>query len=129
MGFYEFAVEPPAGQSAAPVRVGMAVNRDVETAAFAPFTGDDVEKAFAPHPVTRLAGTAADPVLHGRLTGRREIWRWLIALVFAFFLADFLLGTLKQPEPGEAGTRRSRRERIADWLGRAVGSGGELTAT
>jgi hypothetical protein len=129
VGFYEFAVEPPAGQSAAPVRVGMAVNSDVETAAFAPFTGDDVEEAFAPHPVTRLAGTATDPVLHGRLTGRREIWRWLIALVFAFFLADFLLGTLKQPEPGEAGTRRNWRERIADWLGRAVGSGGEMTGT
>ena len=129
VGYYEFAVEPPAGQAAAPVRVGMAVNRDVETAAFTPFTADEIGKAFAPHPVTLLAGTASDPVLHGRLTGRREIWRWLIALVFALFFADFLLGTLKQAEPGETGRQRGWREKLADWLGRAVGSGGEMTAT
>ena len=99
------------------------------SAAFTPFTADEIGKAFAPHPVTLLAGTASDPVLHGRLTGRREIWRWLIALVFALFFADFLLGTLKQAETGETGRQRGWREKLTDWLGRAVGSGGEMTAT
>ena len=122
VGFYEFAVEPPAGQTAPPVRLGMAVNRDVETAAFAAYAPEDVAAAFAPHPVARLAGTAADPVLHGRLGGKREIWRWLIAAVFALFFADFFLSTLRPPEATAAGAERSWRARAGDWLGRAVGN-------
>ncbi len=122
VGFYEFAVEPPAGQAAPPVRLGMVVNRDVETAAFAAFAPDDVAAAFAPHPVARLAGTAADPVLHGRLTGRREIWRWLICVVFALFFADFFLSTLRPPEAGGSRAAGGWRERLNDWLGRAVGN-------
>jgi hypothetical protein len=70
----------------------------------------------------KLAGTAADPVLHGRLTGRREIWRWLIAGVFALFFADFFLSTLRPPEAAVPGAKRGWRERAGDWLGRAVGN-------
>ena len=72
--------------------------------------------------MNRLAGTAADPVLHGRLTGRREIWRWLIGVVFALFFADFFLSTLRPPEAGGSRAAGGWRERLNDWLGRAVGN-------
>ena len=129
VGFYEFDIEPPAGQTAAPLRLGMAVNRDVETAAFEPLTPAEVTASFAPHAATLLTGTAEDPTLHTQLTGRREIWRWLITAVFGLFLLEFLLSTLRPPAPaGTNETPRGWRARLNDWLGRAVGNAAESHA-
>jgi hypothetical protein len=126
VGFYEFDIEPPAGQTAAPLRLGMAVNRDVETAAFEPLDPAEVTATFAPHPATLLTGTAEDPTLHTQLTGRREIWRWLIAAVFGLFVLEFLLSTLRPPAPaGTTELPRGWRARLNDWLGRAVGNAAE----
>ena len=129
VGFYEFDIEPPAGQTAAPLRLGMAVNRDVETAAFEPLAPAEVTASFAPHAATLLTGTAEDPTLHTQLTGRREIWRWLITAVFGLFLLEFLLSTLRPPAPaGTNETPRGWRARLNDWLGRAVGNAAESHA-
>jgi hypothetical protein len=123
VGFYEFDVEPPAGGAAAPLRLGMAVNPDVDTAAFERVTGAEIDAVFAPRPVTRLAGTAEDPTLHARLTGRRELTAWLIATLFALFAVEFLLSTLRPPTPaGVEGSPTTWWDRAAEWLGRAVGS-------
>jgi hypothetical protein len=124
VGFYEFDIEPPAGQTAAPLRLGMVVNRDVETAAFEPLAPAEVTATFTPHPVTLLTGTAEDPTLHTQLTGRREIWRWLIAAVFGLIMLEFLLSTLRPPA-GTHETPRGWRARLSDWLGRAVGNAAE----
>jgi hypothetical protein len=130
VGFYEFDIEPPAGQTAAPLRLGMAVNRDVETAAFEPLAPTEVTATFAPHAATLLTGTAEDPTLHTQLTGRREIWRWLIAAVFGLFVLEFLLSTLRPPAAaGTTETPRGWRARLSDWLGRAVGNAAESHAT
>ena len=129
VGFYEFDIEPAAGQTAAPLRLGMAVNRDVETAAFEPLAPAEVTATFAPHPATLLTGTAEDPTLHTQLTGRREIWRWLITAVFGLFFLEFLLSTLRPPAPaGTTETPRGWRARLSDWLGRAVGNAAETHA-
>jgi hypothetical protein len=129
VGFYEFDIEPPAGQTTAPLRLGMTVNRDVETAAFEPLAPTEVTATFAPHAATLLTGTAEDPTLHTRLTGRREIWRWLIAAVFGLFVLEFLLSTLRPPAPaGTNETPRGWRTRLSDWLGRAVGNAAESHA-
>ena len=129
VGFYEFDIEPPAGQTAAPLRLGMAVNRDVETAAFEPLAPTEVTATFAPHAATLLTGTAEDPTLHTQLTGRREIWRWLIAAVFGLFWLEFLLSTLRPPAAaGTTETPRGWRSRLSDWLGRAVGNAAESHA-
>ena len=129
VGFYEFDIEPPAGQTAAPLRLGMAVNRDVETAAFEPLAPAEVTATFAPHAATLLTSTAEDPTLHAQLTGRREIWRWLIAAVFGLFVLEFLLSTLRPPAPaGTTETPRGWRARLNDWLGRAVGNAAESHA-
>lgn len=122
VGYYEFDVQPPAGQVAQPIRLGLAVNREVEGADNERLAGGTLAEAFAPHPATLLAGTAADPMLHGRLGGRREIWRWLIGAVFALFGMEFLLATLRPPRPrAAAGAAGGIVERAADWLARAVG--------
>jgi len=124
VGYYEFDVEPPAGQSLPPLRLGMAVNCDVETAAFERLEASAVAAIFAPHPATILAGTAEDPTLHARLTGRREVWRWLIVGVFGLFAVEFLLSTLRPPEAAAAaGVGQGWGQRLGDWLGRAVGMG------
>lgn len=126
VGFYEFDVEPPAGSTTPPLRLGMTVNRDVETAAFDHVTAGEIAAAFAPHPVVHLASTAEDPTLHTQLTGRREIWRWLIFGLFGLFGFEFLLSTLRPPAaPGTGGQAGSWSQRINDWLARAVGNTGE----
>jgi hypothetical protein len=130
VGYYEFDVEPAAGSADTPLRLGMAVNPDVETAALEHVAAGEIEAALAPRPVTVLAGTAEDPTLHARLTGRRELTSWLIVGLFGLFAVEFLLSTLRPPAPaGSDATRRSWWERAHDWLGRAVGSaGGPATA-
>ena len=122
IGYYEFDVQPPAGQVAEPIRLGLAVNREVDGATIERLPGDQLAAAFAPHPATVLAGTADDPMLHTQLTSRREIWRWLISAVFLLFGLEFLLSTLKPPEPRRSGDApHGWLERLNDGLARAVG--------
>lgn len=129
VGFYEFDVEPPAELSARPLRLGLAVNREVETAALEHVSATEVAAAFAPHPIVQLAGTAEDPTLHTQLTGRREIWRWLILGLFGLFGLEFVLSTLRPPAVAGAGAPpRTVWGRINDWLARAVGNTGEPAA-
>jgi hypothetical protein len=121
VGHYEFAVEPPAGSTAGALRLGMAVNRDVESAVLEHVGEAEIRRTLAPGAVTYLAGTGDDPVLHGRLTGRREIWRWLIGAAFAVFAVEFVLSTLAAPRPGAAaGGLKGWWDRLAGRLGRAV---------
>ena len=129
VGFYEFDVEPTAGSTAQPLRLGMAVNRDVETAAFEHVPREQIDAIFAPKPVTLLAGTAEDPTLHARLTGRRELTAWLIAGLFGLFGIEFMLSTLRPPTPaGVEGPPPTWWERTNEWLARAVGSTGGRAA-
>lgn len=123
LGAYEFDIEPPADLRAAPLRLGMAVNPDIETAALAHLPADEIARLFAPHEVTSLAGTAEDPTLHATLAGRREIWRQLIMVVLALFAIEFLLGTLRPAAPAGDGPRDDHwTARLEAWLARAVGS-------
>jgi len=121
VGFYEFDIEPPAGAEGSTLRLGMAVNPRIETAALDHLPESEVAATFAPRSIRFLAGTAEDPTLHASLTGRREIWRWLLAAVFVLFAVEFGLSTLRPPASGsERG--KGWRARLADWLSRAVGS-------
>jgi hypothetical protein len=123
IGTYLFDVEPPADLRAAPIRLGMAVNADVETAALAHMPAADIARLFAPHAVTTLAGTAEDPTLHATLAGRREIWRSLILAVFGLFALEFVLGTLNPAAPAGAGRQGVPwTARLEARLARAVGS-------
>ena len=122
-GIYEFDFQPPPGGLLEPVRLGMAVNPEIESATFARLDEPGIRAAFGGRPLVYLAGTATDPVLTEQLGGMREIWRWLIAAAIAFMLVEFLLSTLAPPRPRSAGERPPGwRERIVDWLGRAVGN-------
>lgn len=122
-GVYEFDFQPPPGGPLEPVRLGMAVNPEIDSAAFTRLDEPGIRAAFGGRPLTYLTGTAADPVLTEQLGGKREIWRWLIAAAIAFMTAEFLLSTLAPPRPRSAGDQPAGwRERFADWLGRAVGN-------
>lgn len=122
-GTYEFDIEPPADVQAAPLRLGTAVNADVETASFRHLAAAELTPLLAPHEFTHLAGTTEDPTLHATLAGRREIWRPLIVLVFVMFAIEFLLGTLRPPQPtGSGGPPGSWTARFEAWLARIVGN-------
>jgi hypothetical protein len=122
-GTYEFDIEPPADVQAAPLRLGTAVNPDVETASFRHLAAADLTTLLAPHEFTHLAGTTEDPTLHATLAGRREIWRPLIVLVFVMFAIEFLLGTLRPPQPtGSGEPPGGRTARFEAWLARIVGN-------
>jgi len=122
-GIYEFDFQPPAGGPLEPIRLGMAVNPEIESATFARLDEPGIRAAFGGRPLAYLAGTANDPVLTEQLGGKREIWRWLIAAAIAFMGAEFLLSTLAPPRPRSVGERAAGwRERTTDWLGRAVGN-------
>jgi hypothetical protein len=127
VGFYEFDIEPPPDAEGSPLRLGMAVNPRIETAALEHLPTSAIAASLAPHPVRVLAGSEADPSLHASLTGRREIWRWLLAVVFGLFGVEFLLSTLRPPAGGPSG-EGGWRDRLADWLSRAVGSSGGETS-
>lgn len=121
VGHYDFVVEPPAGGAAAPLALGMAVNRDVDSAAIEHLAEAELRAALAPHDVAYVAGAGDDPALHGRLTGRREIWRWLVGAALAVFAVEFLLATLAAPRATVPGaTPRGWLDRLATRLGHAV---------
>ena len=122
IGFYEFDIQPPVGVTSEPIRLGMVVNREIDGATIERIDAAELAATFAPHPTTLLAGTADDPTLHTQFTSRREIWRWLIMAVFCLFGLEFLLSTLKPPQPRRGGDKpRGWGERINDWLADAVG--------
>jgi len=121
VGFYAFDIEPPSGAEGTALRLGMAVNPKIETAALEHLPAPEIAALFAPRAIRVLTGTAEDPTLYASLTGRREIWRWLLSVVFVLFGVEFLLSTLRPP--ANVPTRTTGWQgRLADWLARAVGS-------
>jgi len=122
LGTYEFDIEPPADLQGPPLRLGMAVNPDVETAAFAHLPAAEVAGIFAPREVTVLAGTEQDPTLHATLAGRHEIWRTLIAVVLGLMALEFVVGTLEPAGPPGGPNRAGWLGRLEAALARAVGN-------
>jgi len=120
-GVYTFDFQPPPGGPLEPIRLGMAVNPEVESATFARFDEAGIRTSFGGRPLTFVAGTTSDPVLTEAIGGRREIWRWLIAAALACMAAEFILGTLAPPRSAAAGPA-GWWETMARWLGRAVGN-------
>jgi hypothetical protein len=120
VGHYDFTIEPPAGSRDEPLRLGMAVNRDVDGALLEHLGEAELRRILAPRAVTYLAGSGDDPVLAGTLGGRREIWRWLIGTALAVFAVEFVLSTLAPPTAG-AGAAGLR-----GWLGRLAGRLGQV---
>ncbi|MBU6276018.1 MAG: BatA domain-containing protein [Planctomycetes bacterium] len=120
VGHYDFTIEPPAGSRDEPLRLGMAVNRDVDGALLEHLGEAELSRILAPRAVTYLAGSGDDPVLAGTLGGRREIWRWLIGTALAVFAVEFVLSTLAPPVAGE------RAAGLRGWLGRLAGRLGQV---
>ena len=122
----EHAVLAEASQRPSPKRPCPGPRR-VEKAKHVP--AQEIDAIFAPKPVTLLAGTAEDPTLHARLTGRRELTAWLIAGLFGLFGIEFVLSTLRPPVPaGVEDPPPTWWERTNEWLARAVGSTGGRAA-
>ncbi len=122
-GIYEFDFQPPPNGDLMPIRLGMAVNPEIESAAFARLDEADVRATFGGRPLEYLTGTTGDPVLAEQLGGSREIWRWLIAVAISFMMVEFLLSTLAPVRSTSDGQRPGGwRERLAITLGRAVGN-------
>ncbi|MAE59910.1 MAG: hypothetical protein CMJ49_00985 [Planctomycetaceae bacterium] len=125
-GFYHVNVLPRTQGAPERIERNFAVNLEAEQVDFASMGEVSLKALFLPHEVNYLRSVPNDPVLAGRLTQRREMWRWLIGLMFGVIFFEFLLATLRPAGAGEAsgvdadGSMASRwRRRIGGAMDRA----------
>jgi hypothetical protein len=103
------------------------VNLSPDESNFNRLAEDDLKGLFPETEVTFFDASAEAQQEFGRVGGEaREIWRWLIALMFLVIAGEFWLSTLGGRRP-EASSDDDDGDTIpwwnpAGWVGRATGS-------
>jgi hypothetical protein len=103
-GYYGFWAMPRDKAAPEVIQHGFAVNLAPGPSAFAQTDEKAIRERLSPTQLTLLAGPLEDEALIGQLTGKKELWRALIWVLFAVFAAEFLLATFRQAlqQPGES---------------------------
>jgi hypothetical protein len=79
-----------------------------------------IREQLSPSQLTVLEGPVEDKALIGQLTGKKELWRTLVWIMFAVFAVEFLLATFRTslPQPGESSSLLQQpwlRRILAPW--------------
>lgn len=123
-GYYDVQITPRGDDAAQRTKLGFAVNLDHDLEDMAGLDEAGFRALFGDVELTFLKGVPEDPVLAERLTEKREIWRWLIGVMFAVIFVELFLATLRPgatpttPE-AEMGSARRVGRRISDVMDRA----------
>ena len=102
-GYYQFWAIPRHKTAPEAIQRGFAVNLAAGPSAFVWAEEKAVRERLSPSQLTILEGPVEDEALIAQLTGKRELWRTLVWLMFAIFAVEFLLATFRQTlqQPGE----------------------------
>ena len=126
-GFYQVDVQGRTGDEPRRGEARFAVNLSPDESNFNRLAEDDLKGLFPETEVTFFDASAEAQQEFGRVGGEaREIWRWLIALMFLVIAGEFWLSTLGGRRP-EASSDDDDGDTIpwwnpAGWVGRATGS-------
>jgi len=103
-GYYQFWAMPRHKAAPETIQRGFAVNLAPGPSAFMKADGKAIRERLSPSKLTVLEGPVEDEALIGQLTGKKELWRTLVWLMFAVFAVEFLLATFRQApqQPGES---------------------------
>lgn len=126
-GYYQVEVHGGRVEEPREGRTAFAVNLAPEESAFAVATEEQI-RAWLPgvRDLSIVDATAEAQQAYGSIGEAREVWRWLLALVFLVIAVEFLLATAggRRVDNGEelpAG-ERIRRFNPRAWLGRLTGA-------
>ena len=92
-----------------------------------------IRERLSPSQLTVMEGPIEDTALIAQLTGKKELWRSLIWIMFVVFFVEFLLANFRQTlqKPGESGGLLQKawiRRLLAPWqMSSSVGQEGTGT--
>jgi len=126
-GFYQVDVQGRSGDEPRRGEARFAVNLSPDESNFQRLDEDQLRELFPETELTFFDASAEAQQEFGRVgSDAREIWRWLIALMFLVIAGEFWLSTLggRRPEttPGDDDEPAIPWWNPAGWVGRATGS-------
>jgi hypothetical protein len=126
-GYYQLEVHGGRVEQPREQRTAFAVNLAPEESAFAVATQEQIRNWLpAVRHLTIVDATAEAQQAYGSIGEAREVWRWLLALVFLVIAVEFLLATAggRRVDQGEEPTaaKRIRQFNPRAWLGRLTGA-------
>ncbi|MDP6357540.1 MAG: BatA domain-containing protein [Planctomycetota bacterium] len=119
-GYYAFRAMPRHKAAPQIIKRGFAVNLAPGPSAFVQVEEKAIRERLSPSQLTVLEGPVEDISLIGQLTGKKELWRTLVWIMFAVFAVEFLLATFRTslPQTGESPSLLQRawlRRILAPW--------------
>ena len=122
-GYYSFVVYPETKGAPERVELGFAVNLDTNVNHFERLDEEEIRRVLSPVKPVYLSGSPDDPVLKSQLTQRREIWRFLIWVLFVVIAVEFLLATLRPSRQKAVNGGRMKENRRGMLIQSGTGTG------
>jgi hypothetical protein len=125
-GYYTVEVNSGRSEQARGSTEAFAVNLAAEESDFSTLDEDKLRELLPSAHLTVVDASAEAQQEHRLTDNGREVWRWLIWILFPIILVEFLLATLggqrKEGEEAPTVAERIRQLSPGSWVGRMTGS-------